>query len=1234
VADISLAFSVDGGISLDDLVGIFTGSLDPSVIGEVAPIGSIYVRQNGQLFQKTGPLDTDWISFSQGLSEAIKISSSDSTPGFLTSKLLVSSFLTKTLGNSGGNETLTLDIASVGTPGTYTQVTTNGKGQVISGTNPTTLAGYGITNAQPLDGTLTALAAFVSTGIMVQTATDIFAARTITGTANQITVTNGSGTAGNPTLSFPSTTLTFPGTAGVILPRGTTAQRINTQAYSRFNTTTSRAEYYNGTTWISIDPATGGTVTSIALTVPSNGLSVTGSPITTSGTLNLSLTNDLAAVEGLSTFGIVSRIADDTWVTRSIAGVTDRIIISNSDAVAGNPIVDIASTYAGQSSITTLGLITSGQWHGTTIETQFGGTGRTTIGGANTILGVNTTASGLEYKTIVNGTGIGLGLTTQQIAISNTGVTSVIGTANQVNVSSATGAVTFSLPQSIGTLSNPTFNSVTVAANPSTALQLATKQYVDNAVQGLAIKQPVLAATTDNITLSGLQIVDGVSLLAGDRVLVKNQTTASQNGIYIVDTSTWTRAADLDVWTEVPNAFTFVEEGDVNADTGWVCTANQGGTLNTTSIPWVQFSSAGIVLAGIGLTKTGNTLSITNTGVIAGSGYNHFTVNSQGQLTAASTIPYITGNQTIVLGGDVSGSGTNAITTTLSLTGVNNGTYTSVTVDTKGRVTAGTNPSTLVGYGITDAQPLNAFLTAESNLSTDGFVIKNGITALTRAIVATSNKLVIVDGNGIAGNPSIDIVESNININDFAGPLTIAHGGTNLTAVGSPYQILAVNSAASGLEYKQVTGTNITITNTDSEINFATVNNGTVTSVSVLGSTGLSSTGSPITSNGTIQLTLDIELQGLTSQNSLGFITRTATGTYTNRSIVSGASTITVTNPQGISGNVGLDLAPVGTSGNYYRVTTDIFGRVVSGTNVIPWSVISLTPSTLAGYGITDAQPLNSILTGVVNSPYSGIMVKNGTSGIIRSIVATTPKIIITDGDGVAGNPSIDLGAVNLGDLANVVIPAAVTGDSLVFNGTNWINGSVTPRLYAEHHVGEVAPIATGINSIALGSASDAAADNSIAIGSQSLSRLAGITYANGRFAAQGDAQTGKYLLRTGTINGLPAEMFLDGTNGSERLMLASDMTWVWEATIVGHRVDSSDHAGFKLKGVIYCGASLNSITMLGQPSKEILARSNSSWDVSVYADTTHGSLKLTVTGATGQSIRWMAVVETTEVTN
>ena len=208
-------------------------------------------------------------------------------------------------------------------------------------------------------------------------------------------------------------------------------------------------------------------------------------------------------------------------------------------------------------------------------------------------------------------------------------------------------------------------NKVTGLGTPTADADAATKAYVDSVAQGLDVKGSVRAATTASITLSGTQTVDGVALVAGDRVLVKNQSTASQNGIYVVAAGAWSRATDIDTWSELVGAFTFVEDGTVNDNSGWVCTVPPGGTLGTTAVTWEQFSGAGQITAGAGLTKSGNTLDV---------------------VTASSA--------RIVVNPD---------NIDLATTGVTGGTYKSVTVDSWGRVTAGTNPTTLSGFGINDA---------------------------------------------------------------------------------------------------------------------------------------------------------------------------------------------------------------------------------------------------------------------------------------------------------------------------------------------------------------------------------------------------------------------------------------------------------------------------------------------------------------------------------------------------
>lgn len=184
-----------------------------------------------------------------------------------------------------------------------------------------------------------------------------------------------------------------------------------------------------------------------------------------------------------------------------------------------------------------------------------------------------------------------------------------------------------------------------VATSPSADTDIANKAYVDSVAQGLDVKASCVYATTNNITLSGLAVQAGgdwvATLTAGDRILVKSQTNQAVNGIYVASASGWTRSADMNTWAEVPSAFTFIESGTTLSDTGWVCTSNQGGTIDVTPITWSQFSGAGSYLAGTGLTLTGNTFSITNTAVTAAaygsaSQVATFTVNAQGQLTLAA----------------------------------------------------------------------------------------------------------------------------------------------------------------------------------------------------------------------------------------------------------------------------------------------------------------------------------------------------------------------------------------------------------------------------------------------------------------------------------------------------------------------------------------------------------------------------------------------------------------------
>ena len=178
---------------------------------------------------------------------------------------------------------------------------------------------------------------------------------------------------------------------------------------------------------------------------------------------------------------------------------------------------------------------------------------------------------------------------------------------------------------------------LTLAADPTQAMHAATKAYVDSVVQGLDVKASVRVATTGNVDLATVNSIDGVNLAQGDRVLVKNQTNKATNGIYVKTASGLERAADFTSGKVTSGAFTFVEEGTVNANNGFVLVTDGAITVGTTEIEFNQFSGAGQVIVGAGLAKNGNEIYLADSGVTAGT-YTKVTVDAKGRVTSATKL--------------------------------------------------------------------------------------------------------------------------------------------------------------------------------------------------------------------------------------------------------------------------------------------------------------------------------------------------------------------------------------------------------------------------------------------------------------------------------------------------------------------------------------------------------------------------------------------------------------------
>ena len=260
---------------------------------------------------------------------------------------------------------------------------------------------------------------------------------------------------------------------------------------------------------------------------------------------------------------------------------------------------------------------------------------------------------------------------------------------------------------------------ITGLADPTADADAANKGYVDGVAQGLDVKDSVVATTTANGTLSTAfangQSIDGVTLQTGDRILIKNQSTASQNGIYNVQASgAPSRATDMATGANAAGAFVFVEQGTVNAENGFTCTSDTGSAVvGTNNLTFAQFSGAGQIIAGDGLDKSGNTLSVD--------------LKANGGLVIESTELALKLNASSITGTLAIGDGgTGATTASAALTALGLSNYAKTLIDDADAAAA----RTTLGLGSIATQAANSVaITGGSitNLTTfDGITIDGG----------------------------------------------------------------------------------------------------------------------------------------------------------------------------------------------------------------------------------------------------------------------------------------------------------------------------------------------------------------------------------------------------------------------------------------------------------------------------------------------------------------------------
>ena len=652
---------------------------------------------------------------------------------------------------------------------------------------------------------------------------------TLTGTSDQIDIANPNG-GSNPTFSIANNP-TLPGTSATLLPRGSTSQRVAvpTTGMLRYNTQSEVFEGYTNTGWNAFS-VTGGVTSFSAGTTGFTPTTATTGAVTLAGILNVA--NGGTGVGTLTGYvignGTSAMTASTTIPTTALSGLVTNAQLQNNSVTYNGVTVALGGsgtiTATASNPLTIGNGLTGGSYDGSLAVTIAIDTSVVaTLTGTQTLTNKSMSGSANTFTNLPNNaltnSSITLGSTTVSLGGTATSVTnlelitptiasivnigtltlptstdtlvgrattdtftnkSISGSTNTLtnipnnaltNSSLTIGSTAISLGATSLTLAG--LNSVSVTQDPTSALQLATKQYVDTLVaSGIHYHTPVRVESPTNLnatynqpggagvgvgatlTNAGAQValaIDGVTLSVNDRVLVYTQTNATENGVYVVTSvgsgsTNWilTRSSDTDTYgltssTTLGEGSTFfVQQGVTGAGETYTCNTAGVIVFGTTNITFVQISATQIYSAGTGLTLSGTTFSITNTGVANGSygtasSVPTIAINAQGQITSAS-------NTAIAINGNQITSGTVG-------SAYISGSYTGITG--VGTLTAGTWNATAIdaAYGGTG---LTSYTAGDTIYATGSATLaKLGIGAVNRIMTSTGSAPQWVDGSTI-----------------------------------------------------------------------------------------------------------------------------------------------------------------------------------------------------------------------------------------------------------------------------------------------------------------------------------------------------------------------------------------------------------------------------------------------------------------------------------------------------